>query len=334
MIIGPKTWAELEAGPGIAGSTRLRLHPKSGQDLFLSVVKPALTRRLLLHLPAATAAVKEAAHDSRGIRVAVEAGDAGGDALVVELTEPLFAAVFDPLVADIAAAASRAKSADDAAAQLLLRLEFWRSLLRDLDTGSMPTTRRRGLVGELHCLREVLLSRAGLPSLAAVQTWTGPLATNQDFQFTGGAIEVKATAAKKPQSLVITNERELDDTGVGNLVLVAVSLDERHGGAGTSLNTMVSETRNALVDPAAVQLFDQRLAAYGYLAQHRDRYDEPRYTVRDLAAWRVGGAFPRIVEAGLLPGVGDVKYRIVTAGLDAFQVGIQDVADFVAASQP
>lgn len=334
MTIGPKTWAGLEAGPSVGGSTRLRLHPKSGHDLFLSVVKPDLHRRLVLLVPSLPALPGDSIRDSRGIHVGVEHVDDGTLALVVELADRLFAPVFDPLVTDIAAAAARAPSAEVAAAELLLRLDFWRSLLHDLGSGGMPTTKRRGLAGELYCLEHVLVGLGAVPALKVVQAWTGPLAANQDFQFPGGAIEVKTTTAKKPHSLIITSERELDSTGAGILLLIGVSLDERRGGAGRSLNAIVADARHALADPAAVQLLDERLAAYGYLPGHTDQYDEPRYTVRDGSAWYVRDAFPRIVESELRPGVGDVKYHVVTAGLEQYAVDLADVAAAVKGNAP
>ncbi len=51
--------------------------------------------------------------------------------------------------------------------------------------------------------------------------WRGPEPAHQDFQFTSGAVEVKATAAKQPQSVRITSERQLDDNGSMNLVQLA-----------------------------------------------------------------------------------------------------------------
>lgn len=326
MSVGPATWEALEAGPAIGGSTRLRLHPATPHDLFLSVVKPGLRRRLVLDLPSVPDWVAERARDSRGVRVAVEDADGGARALVVELADRLFEPVFDPLVNDIAAAAVREPSAEGAAVALLTRLDFWRSLLRDLDADGMSRTRRQGLVGELHCLEHLLLGLGGVPATDAVSAWTGPLAANQDFQFPGGAVEVKATVAKKPSTLMITNERELDATGVGNLLLVAVELDERRGGTGKSLRTIVEQLCHALADPVAAQTFDERVAAYGYLPGQEHLYDEPRYTVRETAAWHVRDVFPRILESELRTGVGDVAYKIVTAGLDQYAVPLAGVA--------
>lgn len=64
--------------------------------------------------------------------------------------------------------------------------------------------------------------------------WKAALAAHQDFQFSTGALEVKTTAAKQPQSVRITSERQLDDTGVGALFLHVVVVDEREVAAAGS----------------------------------------------------------------------------------------------------
>ena len=94
--------------------------------------------------------------------------------------------------------------------------------------------------------------------------------------------------------------------GRARLILAHLSLDERRGGNGESLNTAVDRTRD--------DSDRRRCAAHSWTtcsyapdtcAQQRDLYDEPRYTVRKQRFWHVAGDFPRITEADLRPGVGD-----------------------------
>lgn len=186
---------------------------------------------------------------------------------------------------------------------------------------------RRGLFGELSILRGHLLP--ALPAAQAVAAWTGPTAAHQDFQLPGAAIEVKATSAKEPQTLVISSERELDPSGTPQLILAGLSLDERRGGSGESLNTAVGSARGDVTDPAARSLLDDLLVRAGYLQSQRDLYDEPRYTVRRERFWHVTGDFPRITEADLRPGVGDCRYRISTSGLDQYLMTADQVGSVV-----
>ena len=131
------------------------------------------------------------------------------------------------------------------------------------DTGLAPEA-RRGLFGELTFLREHLLPPARRRE--AVAAWTGPTAAHQDFQLPGAAIEVKTSSGKEPQTLVISSERELDDTGTGRLILAHLSLDERRGGSGESLNVVVERARDARrPTPPHESLLDDLLVRAGYL---------------------------------------------------------------------
>ena len=160
----------------------------------------------------------------------------------------------------------------------------------------------------------------------AVRAWTGPAAANQDFQLPAAAIEVKTSSGKEPQTLVISNERELDERGAAKLILAHLSLDERRGGNGESLNTAVDRTRAAVTDAAARDAAGRPPRAGRVPAGTSVTCTTSRATPsRKQRFWHVTGDFPRITEADLRPGVGDCRYRISTAGLDQYLMTADDV---------
>ena len=197
------------------------------------------------------------------------------------------------------------------------RFEHWRQMLQSLadsgpDTGGTARAVRRA------DLPPRTTSWPPCPRQMRSAAWTGPTGRNQDFQLPGAAIEVKTSSGKEPQTIVISSERELDDTGTGRLILAHFSLDERRGGSGESLNTLVDRTRAAVTDAAARSLLDDLLVRAGYLRA-------PARPVRRAPVHRPQAAllarhrdFPRITEADLRPGVGDCEYRISTAGLEQY----------------
>ena len=159
-----------------------------------------------------------------------------------------------------------------------------------------------------------------------MRAWTGPAAANQDFQLPGAAIEVKTSSGKEPQTIVISNERELD--GRGTPCSSSPICHWMSGVAGTAKASTPQLTgpAAAVTDAGARAALDDLLVRAGYLAHQRGLYDEPRYTVRRQRFWHVTGDFPRITEADLRPGVGDCRYRIATAGLDPYLMPADDVA--------
>ena len=149
--------------------------------------------------------------------------------LGVRLRDPACADVFTALAEDVAPRVAAAGGAKQAAAELLGRLRRWQQFLT-ASHDELSVEAQRGLWGELHVLRTHLLPALG--AAATVEGWKASAAAHQDFQFAGGAVEVKTTAAKQPQSVRITSERQLDDTGVGALFLHVVVVDEREVPAG------------------------------------------------------------------------------------------------------
>ncbi len=319
MTVCETEWQTLEADHRAGRVTSRRLHPESAHDLFLQIVDPGALRALTLRTDSNSAAA--AVHAlrtlprTRGLDLRfATAVDGRRDLQVVLLTADL-REVFNPLVSDIVQTVQAVPGPTDAVLAAVDRFEHWRRLLHSVADEGLSAEGRRGLYGELVVLSDHVLP--ALPALSAIRAWTGPTGAHQDFQLPAVAIEVKTTTAKQPQALEIASERELDDRGVGTLLLAHISVDERQGGTGTSLNSIVDTIRNQIAGSAR-SVFEDLLLRAGYLPAQRRMYDEPRYTRRTNHVWQVAGDFPRIVEIDLRSGVGDCRYRITISGLDSY----------------
>jgi putative PD-(D/E)XK family protein DUF4420 len=326
MRITEGDWSDLEAGDLEYGVVTKRLLPHSGHDLHLAVQRPANRRMLLLRVPAAVAEAFVRRHgelpQTQGILLAFTSAVDGHRDLQMALTTPDRAEVFNPLIADVADAAGTATGSAGALGAAVERFERWRRLLQSIADTGLSVKARRGLFGELAVLRDHLMPE--LPDTQAVQAWTGPNDANQDFQLPSVAIEVKTGSGMQPRSIIIANERQLDATGAGRLLLIHLALDERRGGSGESLNTVVDSLRASL-SPGPCSMFDELLIRVGFLPADRALYEEPRYTVRAKAFWNVTGEFPRIVETDLRPGVSQCRYQISTVGLDRYAVPAEEL---------
>jgi Putative PD-(D/E)XK family member, (DUF4420) len=336
VTITERDWEHLQRDHHESGATVRRVYPRSMQELHIAVRHPDGARMLTLAITTQDFAESlrriQMLPRTRGIEMDFDRRDARVGALRVILTDPSLREVFNPLASDIAAVAHTQLSGVDAVLAAVRRFEHWRQMLQSLADSGLSPQLRRGLFGELILLRDHLLT--ALPAANAVAAWTGPTAANQDFQLPDAAIEVKTSSGKEPQTLVISNERELDATGTGLLILAHFSLDERRGGSGTSLNAIVEDTQDLVADAAVKEALDDLLIRAGYLRQQHDMYDEPRYTVRKQCFWRVTADFPRITEADLRPGVGDCEYRISITGLEQYVLPAEDVLSAVMEGSP
>jgi hypothetical protein len=284
-------------------------------------------RALLLPLPKAAIPGRREWPQCRGLEI-FSVVIAGQPHLGVRLRESSSADVFTALAEDVAPRVAATSDPQAAVAALLGRLRRWQKFLAAGMAGLSPE-QQRGLYGELHTLRQYFLPCFGAET--AVAAWRAPRRTHQDFQLASGAVEVKTTTAKQPQSVRITSERQLDQAGIPWLFLHVVVLDERevegvHNAVGEGLPDIVGVLRKQLqATAAAAETFDDRLLDVGYLEVDVPRYENRRFTLRREHTFRVKRGFPCLVEENLPTGVGDVSYALSLAVCEPFATSIEDM---------
>jgi hypothetical protein len=329
-VITERDWTQLESDWHANGTTVRLVYPLSPHEIYIAVHHPDGARMLTITVSAQAFAdamrrVRELPR-TRGLEMQFSRQASSGQLRVV-LTDSSLREVFNPLASDIAATVHAEPSVVEAVSAAVSRFEHWRQMLQSLGDSGLSAQERRGLFGELTFLCDHMLAVVSAGDTA--RSWTGPAGAHQDFQLPLGAVEVKTSSGKEPQTITISSERELDDTGTGPLVLAHFSLDERRGGSGESLNSIIDRTRATLDDAVAIEILNSKLVRVGYLTEQRGLYDEPRYTVRRQRFWHVTGDFPRITEADLRQGVGDCEYRISATGLEEYLVPAEEVLSTV-----
>jgi hypothetical protein len=313
--------AELAAGSNAAWLTRFA-RPQPGPALLVALEQITGSRALMLPVSRSLIPLRRDWPECRGLEIFTVALN-GSPHLGVRLRDKSSADVFTALAEDISPRVSAAAGTKEALSALLGRLGRWQQFLAAMKEG-LSLEARRGLFGELHVLKAHLIPVFG--NVEAVGSWKASAAAHQDFQFTSGAIEVKTTAAKQPQAVRITSERQLDDTGVGALFLHVVAVDEREvtsagKTSGATLPDLIAVLRAMLApDTFALQSFNDRLLDAGYLDVHASRYQVRRYTLRREWTFRVTGRFPRITEDQLPEGIGEVSYALSLAACSSFSV--------------
>jgi hypothetical protein len=322
-------WEQLDAETTSApGDVRRRLPSSSEFDLFLTQSRPSRQLGFFAAFDEKPGTLWRQLAGSHGMRVSVDPRAARPSVHLVE-RESGFHSIFESLVRDLIKGLQSLGALSPASRPLAMdfvagRIARWQACLK-ADAEGLSGEKRAGLVGELTLLR--LLVDGGIDPQQAVSGWTGPAQALQDFQFPGGAFEVKASRQTRPTAVRISSERQLDTSNIERLVLLHVSLDERSGGDGVSLPDLVDEVRAAVGrDSDAGLLLDDRLLEYGYMDLHAPRYEGSSYAVRSLEWFDVGDGFPRVVEADLPAGVGDVHYALSLAACEGFRLSEDEVA--------
>ncbi len=315
-------WPQLEAARsaatrrrGASGWVLRQLRPEPSCPLHAAVELSNGRRGLLLRMDSSLLPPKRRWPVCRGLEVL--AAREGAQVLFgVALKEVRHSDVFTALAEDLARRITAVPDPTARIAALIGGLARWQKFLA-ARSDELGVEAQRGLWAELHFLRTELAPLVGAES--AVSAWQGPTGAAQDFLLTGGAVEVKATSAKPPFVVIVSSERQLDSRGLRVLFLRHYALAERDG-VGESLPDAVALARAVLAASSAVELFEDRLLAAGYLDTHASRYEGRGWCIRDVRDFTVCRGFPRIIEKDLPTGVGSVRYGLALSACESFGI--------------
>ena len=315
-------WGQLEQDVQTKGFIRLRVNSEACFDIFVAVEKPLNSRALLLEVKSDAVTPGVEYPQSRGVDVypvPIVPGPNGSVRITVKVKDSNYNDVFTVLVKDILNHVFRQNSQRGGVQALITRLARWQNFLRTYALGILSDQERMGLYGELWLIKKLIPQVADTAVL--IRAWVGPEGANQDFQFAERAIETKTTSGGPPEVISISSVRQLDGTGSNNLYLYHLALDVRNGGAQT-LPGLVSEVRELLRDreEGVLDVFNDKLVEARYFDTMAVHYEERNYTVRHEQFYEVTDGFPRITEQGLMPGVGDVRYKIALSACKSFAV--------------
>ena len=323
-MIVEQLWTELESQrTALPGLVRRRVREDSDRNLFLGVTHPAMTRMLILVVDAG--ALRGITEDlsTRALRTEIVPVERGLVEVRVSLMAPEMARVFTPFVDDVLAAVGGAPSDSEAVQAFITRFSHWRRLLASTQPEGLGAMQAQGLYGELWALRHVVL--AAVNGGTAIGGWHGPERLDRDFAIGGVAIEVKTTIRDNPLTVAITGERQLDLAAFSQLFLLALAIDALPAGGGQTLNALVDELLVVLPTENERLALRDKLLDYGYAPPHRERYAATRYSLREARAYEVREGFPRIVEADLLDGVGEVRYLVSLPACEPWRASIDDL---------
>jgi len=324
----PELWGSLEAAAArvSVGIVTRRISASIPFDLLIGISCPDFSRLLMLRVDRAARDPHLSFLSSRGFQVtwvALPDDPPNRICLQLHLANKAYADVFDALITDLGVHIRAANSEADALRRLHDRVAKWQRFVERQGAEGLSIQERRGLFGEIWCLKEWLIQHLG--RRRSVEAWVGPLAAPHDFEVGAIAIEVKATASG--DVIRISNALQLENQDLGDLFLAILSIDADTA-RGVSLPAIVDEVRNSLAcDADTLAKFDDRLLESGYSDAQRAAYAGDRFHVRNAQPFHVRDGFPRIIAANLMPGIVDVEYAISIRSCAAFAVEESEFLD-------
>ena len=295
----------LPAGQSKPGILARLATPDADQRLRVGIEWPSHARLLLFKANTQALPPRSAWPECRGLELTLDAHGDGSATLIVRLRDLRGQDVFSVLAEDLARRAVGGSEAE-AARRVLSALGRWQKFLA-VAGRSISDEARRGLWGELWALEHMMSAAIGIE--AAIGAWRGPAGSPQDFQHQGTAVEVKTRAARSPAVVRISGEQQLHEAPWQNLFLTHIAVDEQDG-AGETLPQRIARVRALATATAGAELLEDSLADAGWMEAEAEKHQTRGFILRELDAFRVTEAFPRLTPLVLPSGIGGVSYDL------------------------
>jgi hypothetical protein len=308
-----ETWAAVAMEASHAeGYYHRRIPLAAPWPAHAGVHRPTDARILNLETDAKSVRGLPIADETRGYAITIASDDASrADRAVIRIKESPndFREIFAVFCADLLEHWLPHAIATDALKALVVRLARWRRFFQRGAQAGLSREDYIGLYGELSLIEAGL--NAGLTSVPLIESWQGPIGTNQDFLFGPTAVEIKTTTNNELDKVRITNVRQLDPTGLRALFLVHYAFDFRQG-TGRTLPQLIEALRSMLASASAEALstLNDRLIDAGCLDGTPNEFDSWGFAPRHFDIYAVTDGFPLLLESGLPPGVCEVSYAV------------------------
>jgi hypothetical protein len=319
-------WKELESDPSLPHGILYRRYSAAIlPDVFIAWQNPEKIRCIAVFVNADINLRLTEFSNLKDINVELKADESEHrrKILFLRLINRQHSNIFSVLCEDLIASVAGINNENQLVKELFNRFIKWKSLFDKASQQGLTAEEQRGLYGELYFLRQFL--QVSPDFLYTIQSWVGPEKQIKDFQYHDWSVEVKTTHGNNHQKIHVNSERQLDTSGLNHLFLYHISLETKQQ-AGETLNHIVRSISDILAqDMASYNRFRIKLLEAGYFDGQNHIYDYNGYIIRQECFYKVENTFPRIEEADVRNGVGDVKYSIIASQFSEYSVSRENV---------
>lgn len=224
--------------------------------------------------------------------------------------------VFETLCADIITYSGTAEDESSALSLTSKRYKQWNKLLEYQKKSLMDENSRKGLLGELIYLCDVI--RSGYPILSAVQGWVGPDGADQDFVYADGWHEIKSVGLSAA-SISISSLEQLDREESGELVVMRIDKCAPERDGAFSLGDQVDAVLKLIMrNSDALSLMERKLASCGYI--DLPEYREQKYILSGKSRFTVDSSFPKLTGDSTPAQIISAQYVISLAGIEDWRL--------------
>ncbi len=232
--------------------------------------------------------------------------------LEFQLVHPSFEEEFLRLCWDMIEYSSKEENVLNA---LIHRYMTWQKLLQYENKSVMSFQRQKGLLGELIFLSN-MIDDIGVET--AVDSWTGPDGSDQDYQFASEWVEIKSISLAS-ETVRISSLQQLQQEKEGQLIVYILE-STTAGEDRISLVDVVNEIKTKLANNARyLDRFDLKLYKYGYRKNHENEYLENQFRFIEKREYVVNDVFPKLVSENVSSEIVSCKYELSLAAIEKYR---------------
>ena len=219
--------------------------------------------------------------------------------------------VYITMCGDIIRFSSTEDSSSKALLKVIGRYKQWIKLLEHQRSALLGASAQKGLMGELYYLKKRL--ERGMSVEEAINGWVGPEGADQDFQYSDGWHEIKATGVSSTE-VAISSIEQLDNDESGELIIVRIDKCSEEKNGGITLRSMIQSIIPMLDNNySALESYNMKLTQVGYM--DLPEYDRQCYFIAGMEVYSVANGFPRLRRADLPTEVTQCNYSLSIASI-------------------
>lgn len=232
--------------------------------------------------------------------------------LEFQLIHPSFEEEFLRLCWDMIEYSSKEENALNA---LVHRYMTWQKLLQYENKSMMSFQRQKGLLGELIYLSKMMDDR-GVEE--AIDSWTGPDGSDQDFVFPADWAEVKSVSLAS-ETVHISSLQQLQQEMEGQLIVYFLE-STTVGENRICLVNVVNEIKEKLINNTRYSdRFDLKLYKYGYRKSHENKYRDNQFRFVEKREYVVNDIFPKLIGKNVCAEIVSCKYELSLAAIEKYR---------------
>lgn len=193
------------------------------------------------------------------------------------------------------------------------RWNRWINMFKNPHPLIMGEKEIRGLIGELVFLRDFMFDKYSIEK--SIAAWMGPKSSHKDVEIDGTWYEIK-TCYQSSKSITISSIEQLDSNQEGHLCIVELENTNRYVTGNLTLNNLVSQIFDMILDEETKQEFMKKVTEVGY--SYFEEYDNYIYFCKSINKYLVNDEFPRLRKENLPKEVATVSYELLIPNLKEY----------------